>query len=212
MRTETVVRVRGADELPIQTLCPAEPWVVGQPGHDSRSGVLTGWQLYLPTGADVTATDRVRVRQGTYSVLGEPADWAGAGVLVQVGDVWTAECTIQRPGGERGAFDTTTGTYPVTQPDPHYTGLCRVEVMSQVDQQADTADEIVTAIKYLVIVDLATSTNVHVEDVVTFTGNLENGDPAMVGRSLKVRSFARGSMPWQRNLICDDLLAPEEAG
>lgn len=209
MQAETVVRVRGADQLDIQTLCPAEPWSIGQPGEDSRNGLLNGWKLYLPEGADVTARDRMTVRSLTYSVLGEPEAWLGGGLVATVGDVWTAQCTIRRPGGTRGPFDNSTGTYPVTPATPHYTGDCRVEVLPLADQRVNTAEETVTQIKYLVIVDLDTSTDVHVDDLVTLTADLENGDPLLVGRPVQVQSFSRGAMPWQRNLICSDLLPPE---
>lgn len=209
MQTETVARLREADELEIQTLCPAEPWSVGQDGQDTRGGVLNGWKLYLPQAADVIPSDRMRVRGREFAVLGEPADWAGAGVVVTVGDVWTAECTIRRPGGVRGAFNTATGSYPTVPHDPHYTGLCRVDVLTVGSGTVEAAGEQLTTLGYLVVVDLTASTEVQVGDLVTITANLANGDPLLVGRSVQVESFYRGAMPWQRNLVCTDFLAPE---
>lgn len=209
MQTETVVRVRGADELDVQTLCPAEPWMVGQPGQDSRSPVLNGWKLYLSETADVAARDRVRVRGGEYSVLGQPAAWSGAGVVVQLGDVWTATCTIRRPGGTRGAFDTAAGSYASVPFPPHYDGECRVEVLPVGDRTVDAADEPLSLVGYLIVVDLATSTDVAVGDLVTITSEIANGDPLLVGRSVQLKSFALGAMPWERNLVCTDFLNPE---
>lgn len=101
MQTETVVRLRagtttdpysGEDvpdwgnptEHPITTLAPAEPRPSGEPLQDARNQVTSGWTLYLPAGEDVTARDRMRVRGVVHNVLGDPADWLGAGLVVQV--------------------------------------------------------------------------------------------------------------------------------
>ena len=101
MLTETVTRLRAAtttdpaslqpvldwsvaaSELDVTTLAPAEPRPSGEPVQDSRNAVTSGWTLYLPESADVTAWDRVRVRGVVHSVLGEPASWLGAGLVVQ---------------------------------------------------------------------------------------------------------------------------------
>ena len=103
MRTETVTRLRATAtttnpystetvpdwtqapaELPLETLAPAEPRPSGEPVQDARNAVVSGYTLYLRTDADVSAQDRMRVRGGTYQVLGDPADWLGAGLVVQV--------------------------------------------------------------------------------------------------------------------------------
>lgn len=102
MRTETVTRQRATavedpysgeetslswddpDELEITTLAPAEPRPSGEPVQDARNAVTSGWTLYLPASADVTSADRMVVRGETYNVLGEPASWLGAGLVVQV--------------------------------------------------------------------------------------------------------------------------------
>lgn len=101
MRNETVVRLRATAatdpysgeataldwttpaELSITTLAPAEPRPSSEPVQNARNAVVDGWTLYLPAGADVTAADRLRVRGAVYSVLGEPADWLDAGIVVQ---------------------------------------------------------------------------------------------------------------------------------
>ena len=95
--SETVVRLRAAtvtdtysqdpwetpSELSIRTLAPAEPRPSGEPVQDARNAIVSGFTLYLPEGSDVTSRDRVRVRGRVYNVLGEPAVWTGAGVVVQ---------------------------------------------------------------------------------------------------------------------------------
>lgn len=99
MQTETVTRLRATTttdeyhnaledwsapaELEIVTLAPAEPRPSGEFTPDARNAVTSGWTLYLPAGSDVTALDRMRVRGEVYPVQGEPADWLGAGMVVQ---------------------------------------------------------------------------------------------------------------------------------
>lgn len=103
--SETVVRLRGTavadpysgentstdwttpDEEPITTLAPAEPRPSQEPVQNARNAVVDGWTLYLPTDADVTSADRMRVRGEVFEVLGTPADWLGAGLVVQCGRV-----------------------------------------------------------------------------------------------------------------------------
>lgn len=98
MRTEVVIRLRpavaadpysgepgapAAPDLPITTLAPAEPRPSGEPLQDARNQVTSGWTLYLPAGSDVTRLDLMRVRGTDHKVLGDPADWLGAGIVVQ---------------------------------------------------------------------------------------------------------------------------------
>lgn len=104
MDSETVVRLRAAGtktdrfggtevldwslpplELALTTLAPAEPRPSSEPVEAARNAVVAGWTIYLDRTADVTAQDRMRVRGETYEVLGDPADWLGAGIIVQLG-------------------------------------------------------------------------------------------------------------------------------
>jgi hypothetical protein len=102
MQTETVTRLRAVTtvdpysnqpapdwtqtptELDITTLAPAEPRPSGEPLQDARNQVTSGWTLYLPEGSDVTSVDRMRVRGVVFDVLGDPAAWLGAGLVVQL--------------------------------------------------------------------------------------------------------------------------------
>ena len=101
MRGETVVRVRAVpvldpysneetdldwsdpDLLDIETLAPAEPRPSSEPVQDARNAVTSGWTLYLPATADITAADRVRVRGMEYPVQGVPSVWGSRGMVVQ---------------------------------------------------------------------------------------------------------------------------------
>lgn len=104
MNAETVVRLRAGDtklnpysneqepdwtvamlEQPMVTLAPAEPRPSEEPVEQLRNAVTSGWTLYLARCEDVTAHDRMRVRGEVYQVLGDPSDWLGAGIVVQVG-------------------------------------------------------------------------------------------------------------------------------
>lgn len=69
-------------KLDIETLAPPEPRPSSEPVQDARNAVTSGWTLYLPAGADVTALDRMRVRGVDYPVQGEPGAWA-KGLVVQ---------------------------------------------------------------------------------------------------------------------------------
>jgi hypothetical protein len=101
MQTETVTRLRAGTttdpysneptedwttptELDITTLAPAEPRPSGEPLQDARNQVVSGYTLYLPEGSDVTRVDRMRVRGVVHNVLGDPAVWLGAGLVVQL--------------------------------------------------------------------------------------------------------------------------------
>lgn len=72
-----------ATETDLTTLAPAEPRPSNEPVQNARNAVVDGWTIYLPQGSDVVSSDRLRVRGAVYSILGEPADWLGAGLVVQ---------------------------------------------------------------------------------------------------------------------------------
>lgn len=40
-----------------------------------RTAVITGLDVYMPTGTDLLPTDRLEVRGGVYEVVGDVADW-----------------------------------------------------------------------------------------------------------------------------------------
>lgn len=61
--------------------CLIAPRSSGEPGEFADT-VVSGATLYLPAGADIVATDRVRVRDVTYDVEGDVGDWGPAGSQV----------------------------------------------------------------------------------------------------------------------------------
>lgn len=68
-----------------------EPRPSSEPVEDARNSVVSGFTLYFPADDPINAQNRVVVRGGTYSVLGDPADWRHPstgwrpGIVVQVG-------------------------------------------------------------------------------------------------------------------------------
>lgn len=52
-----------------------EPTSSTEDDRDGRQAVITGYRVYLDSGADVLPSDRVVLRGVTYEVNGTPADW-----------------------------------------------------------------------------------------------------------------------------------------
>ena len=88
---ETVTRLRGtvvADAYPGATVldwddpdeldidgCALAPRMDGE-NHDlGRRGVIIGWTLYTPPGADILPQDRIRARGADHDVDGMPGTW-----------------------------------------------------------------------------------------------------------------------------------------
>jgi head-tail adaptor len=78
---ETTTSWANPTETPVLALVPPEPRPSSEPVMDARNAVTSGWTIYLPTGTDVTAGDRIRVRGTVYDVSGEPAAWPDGLVL-----------------------------------------------------------------------------------------------------------------------------------
>lgn len=54
--------------------CSVQPGATAE-DNENREGVSVEFTVYMPDGADVTATDRVRLASGDYVVVGEPERW-----------------------------------------------------------------------------------------------------------------------------------------
>jgi hypothetical protein len=54
--------------------CSVQP-VVGAENTVGRDTIVSRWQLFAPTGTDLTATDRVEFAGDTYEVDGEVQRW-----------------------------------------------------------------------------------------------------------------------------------------
>jgi hypothetical protein len=79
-----------ATQVTVTTSWPLEPRPSGEPVQDARNAVTSGFTLYFDHWPDITARNRIRVRDTVYDVLGDPAEWrwpngSVAGSVVQVG-------------------------------------------------------------------------------------------------------------------------------
>lgn len=111
----------------------------------------------------------------------------------------TAECRIHRPSSTPASWDDETGRNIYPEPAVVYEGPCRVQ--READATPVTVADKTTAVGgYRVTIPTDTDV-VQVNDVATVTACC--GDPALVGKQLKVRDARRGSITWQRDLICD---------
>lgn len=119
----------------------------------------------------------------------------------------TARCTIDAAGSGQGTWNEATGTFdPPARVVLHTDVPCRVQQQRQ-PQEANTAGQSVTTHDYLVPVPVDVL-NVEVGHQVRIDVNPD--DPSLVGRRLIVTDVLRGSLAWERDLVCIDRLP--EAG
>lgn len=148
---------------------------------------------------------RPRQAQGRPGTPVMPADWS-AGHRPVVEAAFTASCEIRHPGGSSTSIDPVTGQTVRTPFPAHYAGPCSVEILHALEQEALTGDQQVTTLGYRVTITFDAAPQLRVDDLVKITAVDDNGDPTLVGQALKVQSFARGSLAWERDINCvDDL-------
>lgn len=142
-----------------------------------------------------------------------PAAWSQAPRVVMAG-TRTAQVALRHPGAATGDFDPATGTYPGAQNAAYWTGTARVQASPVFGGGAkDIAGEAVTEVAYLVAIDVTADDPagaLQVGDLVDVTALDDNGDLSLVGRTLTVQSIARGSLAWERDLVCVDQIPPAE--
>lgn len=109
-------------------------------------------------------------------------------------------CTITRAGSGTSTFDPATGTYTDPASTTVYTGKCRVKPRNLVDRTVQAGEQQVSLWSFEVSVPVS-ATDVDLDDVVTVTGSI---DPSLVGRTLRVRSVARGTFLTARRLDCEE--------
>lgn len=124
----------------------------------------------------------------------------------------TAQCGLRHPGAASGAFDPATGTYPGTPNAAYWTGTARIQAAPVFGGgERDAAGEPITTVAYLVAVDLDADDpvdQIRAGDLLDLTSLDGNGDQTLAGRTLTVQSIARGSLAWERDLVCVDQLTP----
>lgn len=57
------------------TGCSLSPRGESEDTTGGRQGVIVGYTLYAPAGADIRPTDRIEARGETFEIDGEPGDW-----------------------------------------------------------------------------------------------------------------------------------------
>lgn len=131
-----------------------------------------------------------------------PADWSAHHRQVFDG-TRDATVTLRRPGGTKGAFDPVTGTYPVTPHPAYYTGGARIQILTGTSRDVLAAEQQVTTLRYSVLLD-DTVDGAQVEDLCRVTAMTDNGDQTLIDRDLTVEAVVRGSLHWERRLVCTD--------
>lgn len=150
---------------------------------------------------------RHHVGSGRRAVI--PADWSAHHRAV-FDSTRDATVALRRPGGTQGSFDSGTGTWGNTPATPYFTGPARIQVLSATEHAALAGEQEVSTLGYAVMLDHELI-GVQIDDVLTVTGMDDNGDAELVGRSLSVDAVVRGSLHWERRLICTDTLETQEA-
>lgn len=114
----------------------------------------------------------------------------------------TARCVIDRPDPDAApVFDPVTGTTTRARITVHE-GPCRVQRRSVAESERTSGDQEVTTADYLVVIE-HDADPVLVADRVTIT---ESSDPTLTGHALMVAAVMRGSLRWERDLVCADNL------
>jgi len=113
----------------------------------------------------------------------------------------TGACTVRHPGGTK-TFDAATGLTTTTPLIPYYIGVCRVQALAVGDNRVAVAEQQVSSAGYLITIP-ADVTEAAVDDQVTIT---DSNDGSLTGKTLTVTTVQRGSLRFERDLIClDDL-------
>lgn len=122
----------------------------------------------------------------------------------------TATCSLRLPGGTPGEFDPETGTTPTTPHPAYHSGRCRIQAMSTREHEALVAEQEVRTLAYLVTVewDAATTAeqDIEVDHLVHIDTVGPHGDPTLAGKDMLIRSVVRGSLVFERDLVCTDTL------
>jgi hypothetical protein len=131
-----------------------------------------------------------------------PAGWSAHHQPVAEGTM-TARCTIDRAGDGPPVWNDDTGAYdPIPRVVLHADVPCRIQQWKQ-PLVADVGQQELTTHHYLIPVPVYI-TDVAVGQQVLVTTNPD--DPSLVGRRLDITDVQRGSLAWERDLVCLDHL------
>lgn len=130
-----------------------------------------------------------------------PNGWAAHHRPVAEGGM-TAAVHIPGPPGE-STWDDETQTTRIPPGADIYLGPARIQLLTLTEAQRMVAEQEITTLAYLVAITLE-ATDVDVNDEVIVDQVHDDGDQSLVGRRLRVRAVARGSLAWERDLVCTD--------
>lgn len=129
-----------------------------------------------------------------------PAGWSEHHRPVVAGTM-TAVCDVTRSGGE-GTFDRDTAeTTPSARVNVALAQACRVQRLPARTPAEGTGGQEVTTEHFLVVLPWS-GTEYQPDDLVTLTSCDE--DPTLLTHPLTVITVERGSLLWERDLICID--------
>lgn len=118
-------------------------------------------------------------------------------------DAMPATCIIEHPAAESGWDDTAGKSVYGPRTLVYGPDICRVSAgvgAISTTTQTVVADRAVTLAQYTVVIPTCTPV-VRVNDLVTVT--CCNGDPDLVGRTMRVTNAVRGTTTWERVLSCE---------
>ena len=127
-----------------------------------------------------------------------PPDWAAHHRLAALGTM-TATVEIRHVSAP-GALNRETGKRTSEAQAAHYTGGARLQALPAVSGERESGEQQLTVAGYLVTVELNASAASKVGDIIKVTDVDSNGDPALVGRELRVTGEGPGSLAWERDL------------
>lgn len=110
----------------------------------------------------------------------------------------TAECVITREG-HAASFDEVSGRSIRPTATTVYDNECRVQRSIDPPGNTASADRQVAIAEYVVTIPVGSGL-VRIGDLVKVTAC--TGDPDLVGLTLTVTNVRRGSLTWQRDLVC----------
>jgi hypothetical protein len=114
----------------------------------------------------------------------------------------TGTVAWRKPAGTKGAFNGATGTQAATPATAYFTGSARIQALAEAGATSETGGQQVTITGYLVTVAWDATDQFEVDDLGEVAAVDANGDPGLVGKTLIVKSVARGSLVWERDLYC----------
>lgn len=116
----------------------------------------------------------------------------------------TARVRFRDPAQDtKGEFDDSNGKFPTTKATPYLDTACRAQQQKQ-PQVATTGQQKISTHDYLIAVPIDGTSTVRAGHIGVIYECPD--DPTLIGRELRITDVQRGSLMWERDLICTDHL------